>query len=83
VTSWEDQVALFELAMTRFGGVDIVVRVPLLWVCRWAILILDARTLGANGRSPVLGSERFRISGRHRYRKQMGNPSGRISRRSM
>ena len=25
VTSWEDQVALFELAMTRFGGVDIVV----------------------------------------------------------
>ena len=28
VTSWEDQVALFELAMTRFGGVDIVVSAP-------------------------------------------------------
>ncbi|KAF9643333.1 hypothetical protein BDM02DRAFT_3191809 [Thelephora ganbajun] len=25
VTSWEDQVALFECAMTRFGGVDIVI----------------------------------------------------------
>ena len=25
VTSWEDQVALFEFAMTKFGGVDIVV----------------------------------------------------------
>ena len=25
MTSWEDQVSLFELAMTRFGGVDIVV----------------------------------------------------------
>ena len=28
VTSWEDQVSLFELAMTRFGGVDIVVSTP-------------------------------------------------------
>jgi NAD(P)-dependent dehydrogenase (short-subunit alcohol dehydrogenase family) len=25
VTSWEDQVTLFEFAMTKFGGVDIVV----------------------------------------------------------
>lgn len=36
VTSWEDQVALYELAMTRFGGVDIVVSVPFLGVHRWA-----------------------------------------------
>ena len=27
VTSWEDQVALFEYAVTKFGGVDIVVSV--------------------------------------------------------
>ena len=26
VTNWEDLVALFELAMGKFGGVDIVVR---------------------------------------------------------
>ena len=28
VTSWEDQVVLFEFAMTKFGGVDIVVSAP-------------------------------------------------------
>ena len=28
---WDDQVALFELAMTKFGGVDIVVSVLLFW----------------------------------------------------
>jgi len=33
VTSWQDQVALFELAMTRFGGIDIVVSVHLFLVC--------------------------------------------------
>lgn len=33
VTNWEDQVALFELAMTRFGGVDIVVSLPSCLVC--------------------------------------------------
>ena len=33
VARWDDQVALFELAMTKFGGVDIVVSVPsiLVW----------------------------------------------------
>ena len=29
VTSWDDQVALFEYAVTTFGGVDIVVSVHL------------------------------------------------------
>ena len=32
VARWDDQVALFELAMTRFGGVDIVVSVPSLQI---------------------------------------------------
>lgn len=36
VTSWEDQIALYELAMTRFGGVDIVVSALFLDVHRWA-----------------------------------------------
>ena len=36
VTDWEDQVALYELAVTKFGGVDIVVSVPLLDFHRWA-----------------------------------------------
>ena len=35
VTNWEDQVALFELAMGRFGGVDIVVSAPLL---QWRVV---------------------------------------------
>lgn len=37
VTSWDDQVALFELAMSRFGGVDIVVSVP----CPSCVLLDD------------------------------------------
>lgn len=36
VTSWEDQVALFELAMTKFGGIDIVVSVPPRSGCVWS-----------------------------------------------
>ena len=36
VTNWEDQIALYELAMTRFGGVDIVVSASFLDVHRWA-----------------------------------------------
>lgn len=31
VTRWDDQVALFELAITRFGSVDIVVGVGTFW----------------------------------------------------
>lgn len=81
VTNWEDQVALFELAMTRFGGVDIVVSAPCICARRLVVLILDPRVLGANDRSPVLGLEKSRASGHYRSRKQIGNSSGHISRR--
>ena len=33
VARWDDQVALFEFAMTKFGGVDIVVSLPSFWTC--------------------------------------------------
>lgn len=41
------------------------------------------RLLGTDDRSPVLGSEKSRISGHYRSLKRMGTPPGRISRRSM
>ena len=31
VTNWQDQVALFKLAVKKFGGVDIVVSASSLW----------------------------------------------------
>lgn len=39
VSKWEDQVALFELAMKKFGGVDIVVSVAFYWACTTRELI--------------------------------------------
>ena len=80
VTSWEDQVALFELGMKKFGGVDVAVSAALSSVRGWGIDFVSPRTLDTNVRSSVLGSEKFRILGRYSSRKPTGNLSGRISR---
>jgi len=52
VARWDDQVALFESAMTKFGGVDIVVSCSRCALS--GVLMPDTHTPpGADGRLPV------------------------------
>lgn len=80
VSNWDDQVGLFEYAMTKFGNVDIVVSVDLLG-CNRADLVLHTVLCTCKDRSPVPGLENFRILGRCCSR--MGNPLSPISKHSM